>query len=111
MRLREPEPRPLPSASRPWPLYPLEPKRTYVNIGFWSSVPIVPGEREGAANRLIEEKVSDLDGHKSLYSDSFYVEGRLRGAVYGGDRYIGLKERYDPKSRLLDLFSKAVQRK
>ena len=110
MRLREPSPAAA-SASRPWPLYPLEPKRTYVNIGFWSSVPIVPGEREGAANRLIEEKVSDFDGHKSLYSDSYYSKEDFEELYYGGDRYIGLKERYDPKSRLLDLFSKAVQRK
>lgn len=110
LRLREPSPAAA-SASRPWPLYPLEPKRTYVNIGFWSSVPIVPGEREGAANRLIEEKVSDFDGHKSLYSDSYYSKEDFEELYYGGDRYIGLKERYDPKSRLLDLFSKAVQRK
>jgi len=74
-------------------------------------VPIVPGEREGAANRLIEEKVSDFDGHKSLYSDSYYSREDFEELYYGGDRYIGLKERYDPKSRLLDLFSKAVQRK
>ena len=36
---------------RIWPLYPLRPGETYVNVGFWSSVP--PGP-QGAANRLIE---------------------------------------------------------
>ena len=118
LRLREPSPaaasasRPEPEAApRRWPLYPLEPKRTYVNIGFWSSVPIVPGEHEGAANRLIEEKVSDFDGHKSLYSDSYYSREDFEAQYYGGDRYTHLKEHYDPNSRLLDLFSKAVQRK
>ncbi len=95
---------------RPWPLYPLEPKRTYVNVGFWSAVPTVPGQPEGAANRAIERKVSELDGHKSLYSDAYYGQDEF-AALYGGHTYTELKERYDPQHRLLDLYSKAVQRK
>ncbi len=98
-------------AERPWPLYPLEPKRTYVNVGFWSSVPVVPGAEDGAANRLIEQKVAELDGHKSLYSDSFYSRDEFEKLYYGGGTYPELKKKYDPRSRLLDLFSKAVQRK
>ncbi|MEE2030837.1 FAD-binding oxidoreductase [Rhodococcus chondri] len=98
-------------AQRPWPLYPLEPKRTYVNVGFWSSVPAVPGEIEGAANRLIEHKVAELDGHKSLYSDSYYTRDEFERLYYSGGEYTALKQKYDPRSRLLDLFSKAVQRK
>ncbi|WP_051160898.1 FAD-binding oxidoreductase [Nocardia transvalensis] len=96
--------------SRPWPLYPLEPGRTYVNAGFWSAVPIVPGQPEGAANRAIEHKVSELDGHKSLYSDAFYDKDEF-AELYGGDVYPELKKHYDPDHRLLDLYSKAVQRK
>ncbi|WP_174185404.1 FAD-binding oxidoreductase [Nocardia barduliensis] len=95
---------------RPWPLYPLEPARTYVNVGFWSAVPTVPGQQEGAANRAIERTVTDFDGHKSLYSDSFYGKDEF-AALYGGDTYTELKKRYDPDQRLLDLYSKAVQRK
>jgi FAD/FMN-containing dehydrogenase len=95
---------------RPWPLYPLEPKRTYVNIGFWSSVPVVRGEVEGAANRRIEHKVAELDGHKSLYSDSFYSRDEFEKLYYGEGEYPALKDRYDPGSRLTDLFAKAVQR-
>ncbi|RQM35949.1 FAD-binding oxidoreductase [Rhodococcus ruber] len=95
-------------AQRPWPLYPLEPKRTYVNVGFWSSVPAVAGEIEGAANRRIEHKVAELDGHKSLYSDSYYTRAEFEELYYGGGDYPALKKRYDPESRLLDLFSKAV---
>ncbi|MEV0947287.1 FAD-binding oxidoreductase [Rhodococcus sp. NPDC049939] len=110
LRLREPASAGA-SAQRPWPLYPLEPKRTYVNIGFWSSVPIVPGQAKGAANRLIEQKVTEFDGHKSLYSDSYYSQNDFERLYYGGDRYTELKKRYDPDSRLLDLFSKAVQRR
>ncbi|KZM68592.1 FAD-binding oxidoreductase [Nocardia terpenica] len=99
-----------PDASRPWPLYPLEPDRTYVNVGFWSAVPTVPGQRQGAANRAIETRVSELDGHKSLYSDAYYSEDEF-ARLYGGDVYPELKKRYDPDHRLLDLYSKAVQRK
>ena len=53
-----------------WPLYPLRAGHTYVNVGFWSSVPAGPDP--GSTNRLIEQRVSGLDGHKSLYSDAFY---------------------------------------
>lgn len=110
LRLREPAPAGA-SAQRPWPLYPLEPKRTYVNIGFWSSVPQVSGTPEGAANRLIENKVNDFDGHKSLYSDAYYSREDFEQLYYGGDRYLELRRKYDPNSRLLELFSKAVQRR
>lgn len=95
---------------RAWPLYPLEPDRTYVNVGFWSAVPTVPGQQEGAANRAIERKVTEFDGHKSLYSDSYYDKDEF-AALYGGNTYTELKKRYDPDQRLLDLYSKAVQRR
>jgi FAD/FMN-containing dehydrogenase len=93
-----------------WPLYPLQAGETYVNVGFWSSVPRDPGGDPAAANRLIEAEVTRLDGHKSLYSDSFYGETEF-WRLYGGQTYSQLKARYDPGSRLLDLYSKAVRRK
>ncbi len=94
--------------AEPWTLYPLESGRTYVNIGFWSSVPIVPGEPVGAMNRRIERTVAELGGHKSLYSESFYGRDEF-DRMYGGADYTGLKTRYDPDSRLLDLYAKAVK--
>lgn len=96
-------------ADRRWPLYPLEPKRTYVNVGFWSSVTMTPGD-PGHTNRLIEQHVSALDGHKSLYSEAFYTPEEF-DSLYGGDHYRRLRERYDPDHRLLDLYSKVVQRR
>lgn len=99
------------AGEHPWPLYPLEPGRTYVNIGFWSAVPTVAGQPEGLANRAIEREVSKLDGHKSLYSDAYYDQDEFADLYYGGDTYSTLKQHYDPDSRLLDLYSKAVQRK
>jgi len=91
-----------------WPLYPIRPHHTYVNIGFWSSVPV--GPTEGHTNRLIERKVSGLDGHKSLYSDAFYSHDEF-DELYGGEAYKTVKKTYDPDSRLLDLYAKAVQRR
>lgn len=91
-----------------WPLYPIRPGETYVNVGFWSTVPI--GATEGETNRRIERTVTELDGHKSLYSDAYY-DRREFDALYGGDVYRAVKQRYDPDSRLLDLYTKAVQRR
>ncbi|MHC9295136.1 FAD-binding oxidoreductase [Mycobacterium sp. LTG2003] len=90
-----------------WPLYPLRAHHTYVNVGFWSSVPVGPDE--GHTNRRIERKVDELEGHKSLYSDAFYSREKFDD-LYGGEAYKTVKKMYDPDSRLLDLYSKAVQR-
>ncbi|WP_409563511.1 MULTISPECIES: FAD-binding oxidoreductase [unclassified Gordonia (in: high G+C Gram-positive bacteria)] len=106
LRLREPLP-PGADPHRPWPLYPLDPGRTYVNVGFWSAVPVTP-DQPGYANRQIEKRVAELDGHKSLYSESFYPPEEF-AQLYGGKRYGQLKAKYDPQSRLLDLYSKAVK--
>lgn len=91
-----------------WTLYPLPPNRTYVNLGFWSTVP--GGDTPGATNRAIERRVRELDGHKSLYSDAYYSPEEF-DALYGGDAYRAVKATYDPDSRLLDLYAKAVQRR
>ncbi len=95
--------------ARPWPLYPLEPDHTYVNLGFWSGVPAVDGD-PGHTNRRIEQKVADLGGHKSLYSEAFYTREQF-SRLYGGDALASLKRRYDPESRLTGLYEKTVERK
>jgi FAD/FMN-containing dehydrogenase len=91
-----------------WSLYPIQPGRSYVNVGFWSSVPV--GATDGSTNQLIEKKVDSLDGHKSLYSDSYYSREEF-DELYGGETYNTVKTIYDPNSRLLDLYAKAVQRR
>ena len=94
----------------PWPLYPLVAGETYVNIGFWSTVPIRPGRADGDVNRDVERVVAENGGHKSLYSDAYYDEEQFR-ALYGGAEYAAVKQRYDPDGRLLDLYAKAVMRR
>ena len=103
LRLRD-----IPGSAGGWPLYPIRPHRTYVNVGFWSSVPV--GPTDGHTNKLIERKVSELDGHKSLYSDAYYSAEEFDD-LYGGETYKTVKKIYDPDSRLLDLYAKAVQRR
>jgi FAD/FMN-containing dehydrogenase len=95
---------------RSWPLYPLEPGRNYVNVGFWSSVPIALEGTSSDTNRAIEAQVDAVSGHKSLYSESFYSRADF-DARYGGEQYATLKRRYDPDRRLLDLYAKAVRRR
>ncbi|NLT55730.1 MAG: FAD-binding oxidoreductase [Actinomycetales bacterium] len=95
--------------TRPWPLYPLRTGETYVNLGFWGTVPVAPGAADGDVNRRVEQAVAEVGGHKSLYSDAFYDEETF-WAAYGGDAYRELKRRYDPDGRLLDLYAKAVGR-
>ncbi|MEU7001758.1 FAD-binding oxidoreductase [Nonomuraea sp. NPDC046570] len=95
-------------ASSAWPLYPLEPGKLYVNFGFWGMVPLPRGQFDGYYNRLIETAVHDLDGHKSLYSTSFYAREQF-WTLYNGDAYWPVKREYDPSGRLLDLYDKCVR--
>ena len=91
-----------------WSLYPMDVDRLYVNVGFWATVPLGPGEADGTYNRRIESKVGELGGHKSLYSTSYYDEDQFWSA-YDGETYRKLKAVYDPNGRLPDLYSKCVR--
>lgn len=95
------------SGAREWPLYPLEAGQLYVNVGFWGTVPIADGRRDGDVNRLVEQAVADHAGHKSLYSDVFY-EREAFDAAYGGKAYAAAKDEYDPGHRLTGLYEKVV---
>ena len=93
---------------RTWPLYPLNPGEVYVNCGFWGTVPLPSGQGDGYYNRMVEDEVSALGGHKSLYSTSFYSEDAFR-ARYNGMAYDKLKAEYDGEGRLLGLYDKCVR--
>ncbi|GAC1440901.1 MAG: FAD-binding oxidoreductase [Mycobacteriales bacterium] len=91
-----------------WDLYELDPSVMYVNVGFWGTVPLKPGQADGDHNRLIERLVTELGGRKSLYSTSFYEPAEF-WRLYNGPAYDVLKKTYDPDGRLLDLYAKTVQ--
>jgi len=94
--------------ARAWPLYPLKPGEVYVNFGFWGTVALPADRADGYYNRLIEDEVSKLDGHKSLYSTSFYPEDEFYRR-YNGEAYRALKRAYDGQGRLLGLYEKCVR--
>jgi FAD/FMN-containing dehydrogenase len=91
-----------------WPLYPLKPGEVYVNFGFWGTAALPADQADGYYNRLIEDEVSKLDGHKSLYSTSFYPEDEFYRR-YNGEAYRALKRAYDGQGRLLGLYEKCVR--
>ena len=96
--------------ARPWSSYPLEAGTTYVNVGFWGTVRVGDGAEDGPTNRAIEAKVSELGGHKSLYSEAFYSPEDF-DRLYNGDNLRAVKQQYDPDGRLTSLYDKAVHRR
>ncbi|MEO5927345.1 MAG: FAD-binding oxidoreductase [Patescibacteria group bacterium] len=88
-------------------LYAMDPNTLYLNFGFWDGV---KSEKEdGYYNQLIEEKVKELDGKKSLYSTSYYSRDEF-WSLYNKPRYDELKQKYDPSSALKNLYDKCVLR-
>ncbi|MGH1561355.1 FAD-binding protein [Mumia sp. DW29H23] len=107
LRLREPGG---PGTATRWPLYPLEPGTTYVNVGFWGTVAVPEDAPAGLVNRRVEEKVHALGGHKSLYSEAFY-DAETFADLYNLPHLAEVKATYDPKDRLTGLYEKAVKRR
>jgi FAD/FMN-containing dehydrogenase len=99
-----------PASAPAFTLYPLEPGRLYVNFGFWDVVSEHTARPRGHRNRLIETKVRELGGMKSLYSDSYYTEDEF-WRIFDRDAYRALKARYDPRGAFGDLCTKCVLRR
>jgi len=57
----------------------------------------------------VEQKVRELGGIKSLYSDSYYSQEEF-WAAYHGEAYRALKQRYDPGGVFKDLYATCVLR-
>ena len=87
-------------------LYPLR-HGWYVNFGFWDVKRTREAHAEGHFNRLIERKVVELGGIKSLYSDSYFPEEEFK-RLYGGVGYARLKAKYDPGGAFPALYAKCV---
>src|SRR6266404_2357217 len=84
---------PIGPQQRRFSLYPVRPE-WYVNFGFWDVKRTRQAHPAGHFNRLIERKVAELGGIKSLYSDSYFSEDEFFGA-YGGALHRELKRKYD----------------
>ncbi len=101
---------PLRLRDREWPGYPLTLRTTYVNVGFWGVVSVGPEAPQSPRNRAIEDKVSELGGHKSLYSEAFYDRDDF-DRLYGGTELARVKAAHDPDDRLTSLYDKVVRRR
>ena len=75
------------SADVTWDLYSLDPSKLYVNLGFWSSVPLQLDEMEGTYNWRIEEKVERARRPEIPLQHGFLRGGSLLGAL----RWLGLR--------------------
>lgn len=96
-----------PQNAKPFTLYRTDPQTLYFNFGFWGGVPL--RGKDGTVNRLIEEKVSALEGKKSLYSTAYYPREEF-DRLYGGASYAELKKRYDPDGAFKDFYQKCCAR-
>ena len=90
-----------------WTLFPTRADTLYLNFGFWDVVRASEPRPPGHFNRLIERKVSELGGIKSLYSDSYFPPEEF-WSIYNRTGYDALKARYDPGRRFKDLYEKCV---
>lgn len=87
----------------PYTFYKLDPKVLYINFGFWEA--IKSQKEEGFYNKLIEKKVTELNGHKSLYSKVYYTPKEF-WEIYDKNLYDQLKIKYDPNKKLKNIFTK-----
>ena len=90
-------------------LYPVK-GEWYVNFGFWDVKRTREAHPSGHFNRLIEHKVAELGGIKSLYSDSYFSAEEFQ-RYYGGAAYRALKAKYDPGQAFPELYEKCVLRR
>jgi FAD/FMN-containing dehydrogenase len=102
-----PQPEPGEKRAR-FSLYPVR-DEWYVNFGFWDVKRTREAHPAGHFNRLIERKVAELGGIKSLYSDSFFSREEF-DRCYGGEAYRRLKAKYDPDGAFPQLYEKCVLR-
>ncbi len=93
------------NTAKPYDFFPTIANRLYLDFGFWDSVP--SNGITGYYNRLVENKVTELKGNKSLYSEAFYPE-EVFWRIYNKQYYQSLKEKYDPEGVFNDLYKKCV---
>ncbi len=83
--------------------YKMDPNLLYINFGFWDMKPT--SKEDNYYNRKIEQCVRTLGGNKSLYSQIFYSEDEFWN-IFDKTLYMRLKDQYDPKRKLKDLYQK-----
>jgi len=90
-----------------YPLFRNNPKKRYVDFGFWDFVKT--NKEPGFYNKKIEKTVAKLKGLKSLYSSSYY-DKKTFWKLYNGKHYFKIKKKYDKERAFKDLYEKCVLR-
>lgn len=85
--------------------FPFAAETVWTNFGFWDT--IKTSHPDGHYNRVIEAKVRELGGTKSLYSDSYYSESEF-WELFDRRKYDALKAKFDPQGAFLNLYDKCV---
>jgi FAD/FMN-containing dehydrogenase len=93
-------------AAREFDLYALDAQTPYVNFGFWDVIP--SAEAPGHYNRLVESKLVELGGKKGLYSKVCF-EPETFSRLYNGERYLSLKQAFDPEGVFETLYEKCTR--
>ncbi len=96
---------------RAWPSYPLEPGRTYVNVGFWGAVPVGEHADESPLNRAIENEVADARRPQVPLLRVLLLPGRPSTGSTTAPTWRPSSDRYDPDHRLTSLYDKAVRQR
>lgn len=97
-----------PYQNKQYDFYKMDLNTLYINFGFWDAVST--NKPDGYFNRRIEAMVSQLNGHKSLYSNVYYTDAEF-WKIFDKSAYLKLKEKYDPSHKLRDLFEKCSEKK
>jgi len=71
-------------------LFPMNPKETYMNIGYYASVPTE--KEDGYYNRLFEKKLIQLGAKKMMYSASHYTKEEF-WQIFNKEAYDKLKKK------------------
>jgi len=90
-----------------FPLFSLDARKRYFNFGFWDIVKTRPELPLSHFNRLVEKKMMDVGGMKSLYSDSFFTKEEF-WKLYDKRTYDDLKKKFDPNAKLKGMYEKCV---
>ncbi len=95
-----------------FPLFSMEPKTMYMNIGYYAAVPTT--EPDGHYNRMFEKKLIEIAGRgnkakKMMYSGSQYTEDEF-WEIFDRSAYDHLKSTYDPDGVFPGLYDKCVRK-
>ncbi|MFH1358551.1 MAG: FAD-binding protein [archaeon] len=88
-------------------LFPMNPKKIFINIGYYASIVTDDSKPKDYYNRLFDEKIIKLKAKKMMYSHSTFTKKEFWN-IFNKKAYDKLKAKYDPKSVFPDLYDKCV---